>query len=86
MRGESLVGRVVPRVVCADEAFEDGPQGYLFPEEERVIARAAEKRGREFTTARICARAALSRLGVPPGRSSPAIAGRRAGRTASSAA
>jgi 4'-phosphopantetheinyl transferase EntD len=38
----------------------------LFPEEEERIARAVDKRRREFTTVRRCARLALERLGVPP--------------------
>ena len=37
----------------------------LFPEEEAVVARAVEKRRREFTTARACAREALAQLGQP---------------------
>jgi enterobactin synthetase component D / holo-[acyl-carrier protein] synthase len=37
----------------------------LFPEEEAVLGRAVEKRRREFTTARACARAALAQLGFP---------------------
>jgi 4'-phosphopantetheinyl transferase EntD len=35
----------------------------LYPEEEELIARAADGRRREFITARACARAALSELG-----------------------
>jgi 4'-phosphopantetheinyl transferase EntD len=38
----------------------------LFPGEEEVVARAVEKRRREFTTGRACARAALSQLGLEP--------------------
>lgn len=38
----------------------------LFPEEEAVVGQAVEKRQREFTTARACAREALARLGQPP--------------------
>lgn len=36
----------------------------LFPEEERSVGRAVEKRRREFTTGRACARLALERLGT----------------------
>jgi 4'-phosphopantetheinyl transferase EntD len=39
---------------------------HLFPEEESSIGRAVEKRRREFTTGRACARAALGLLGIPP--------------------
>jgi enterobactin synthetase component D / holo-[acyl-carrier protein] synthase len=41
-------------------------EAVLFPEEEAVVARAVEKRRREFTTARACAREALARLDRPP--------------------
>jgi 4'-phosphopantetheinyl transferase EntD len=37
----------------------------LYPEEEMIVARAVEKRRREFTTARACAREALAQLGEP---------------------
>lgn len=38
----------------------------LFAEEEAAVARAVEKRRREFVTGRACARRALARLGLPP--------------------
>ena len=38
----------------------------LFPVEEAALVRCVDKRRREFTTARGCARAALARLGRPP--------------------
>jgi len=38
-------------------------EGTLYPEEEAVVARAVEKRRREFTTGRACAREALAQLG-----------------------
>jgi 4'-phosphopantetheinyl transferase EntD len=37
----------------------------LHPEEEAMVERAVEKRRREFTTARACAREALAELGKP---------------------
>lgn len=37
----------------------------LYPEEEAVIARAIDKRRREFATVRACARQAMDKLGVP---------------------
>ena len=52
--------------VAAVEEFGDRADAVLFPEEEAVIGRAVEKRRREFTTGRACARAALARLGQPP--------------------
>jgi 4'-phosphopantetheinyl transferase EntD len=38
----------------------------LYPEEAAMVERAVEKRRREFTTARACAREALAELGLPP--------------------
>ena len=38
--------------------------GELYPEEESFIANAQHKRRREFTAGRLCAREALSHLGI----------------------
>ncbi|MET7339318.1 4'-phosphopantetheinyl transferase superfamily protein [Nonomuraea sp. NPDC005650] len=69
-----MIEKILPPWVAAEEAFEDPPDATLFPEEEAVIARAVDKRRREFTTARHCARRALSRLGLPP---APILPGER---------
>ncbi len=61
-----MIGEILPPEVVAVEAFEDAPGATLFPEEEAVVGKAVEKRRREFTTARVCARAALAKLGLPP--------------------
>ncbi|MET9070167.1 4'-phosphopantetheinyl transferase family protein [Streptosporangium sandarakinum] len=61
-----MIGEILPSWVASAEAFADPPDARLFPEEEAVIARSVERRRREFTTARHCARRALARLGVPP--------------------
>ena len=61
-----MIGDILPPQVAAEEAFGDRPETVLFPEEEAVIAKAVDKRRREFTTARACARAALAKLGVRP--------------------
>jgi 4'-phosphopantetheinyl transferase EntD len=61
-----LIGDLLPPPVVAMEAFEDPPDATLFPEESAVVARSVDKRRREFTTARVCARAALAQLGIPP--------------------
>jgi enterobactin synthetase component D / holo-[acyl-carrier protein] synthase len=61
-----VIDRILPAGVSCAEAFEDPPDGWLFPEEMAVVAKAVDKRRREFTTARNCARMALSKLGVPP--------------------
>jgi 4'-phosphopantetheinyl transferase EntD len=61
-----VLADIVPPQVAADEAFGDVPGEVLFPEEEAVVARAVDKRRREFAAVRACARAGLARLGVPP--------------------
>ena len=52
-------------VECAEE-FGDPPEAALFPAEEALLARAVEKRRREFATGRQCARSALGALGIGP--------------------
>ncbi|MEV0442062.1 4'-phosphopantetheinyl transferase superfamily protein [Streptomyces spectabilis] len=54
-----------PVAVC--ETREDPADAVLYPEEAVHVAKAVDKRRREFTTARHCARTALARIGVPPG-------------------
>jgi 4'-phosphopantetheinyl transferase EntD len=61
-----VIEQILPACVIAVEAFEDAMEAELFPEEELMLGRAVEKRRREFTTARMCARAALGQLGFPP--------------------
>ena len=61
-----MIERILPPSVASAEVFGDNSATTLLPEERAVIARAAENRRREFTTARGCARAALARLGLPP--------------------
>jgi 4'-phosphopantetheinyl transferase EntD len=61
-----MIEELLPAAVSAAEAFEDPPGAVLFPAEEAVIAAAVDKRRREFTTARLCARTALARLGYSP--------------------
>jgi 4'-phosphopantetheinyl transferase EntD len=56
------------------EAFTDPPGIVLFPGEEALVAKAVEKRRREFATARNCAHRALARLGVAP---APIVRGER---------
>jgi 4'-phosphopantetheinyl transferase EntD len=62
-----VIADVLPAGVAAEEAYDDPPDVVLFAAEAAVIARAVDKRRREFTTARWCARAALARIGVEPG-------------------
>jgi 4'-phosphopantetheinyl transferase EntD len=61
-----MLTEIVPPQVAADEAFGDPADAELFPEEEAVMARAVDRRRREFAAARACARAGLARLGVGP--------------------
>ncbi|AOW94505.1 4'-phosphopantetheinyl transferase [Rhodococcus sp. WMMA185] len=57
----------MPPGVVASELFEDPPGLRPHPQEEALIGRAVEKRRREFTSARHCARLAMAKLGVEPG-------------------
>jgi len=62
----TLLATLLPDGVQAEEIFELPAELDLLPEELAVVARAVDKRRREFAAARRCARAALGRLGVPP--------------------
>ncbi|MBB4944434.1 4'-phosphopantetheinyl transferase EntD [Streptosporangium album] len=61
-----MIEIILPSSVVSADAFDDVLDGTLFPEEEAVIGRAVDKRRREFTTARLCARKALRMLGRAP--------------------
>src|SRR5262245_42027975 len=61
-----MIEQVLPVAVASAEDFGDSPGAVLFPEEAALVARAGEKRRREFTTARRCAHRALAALGVAP--------------------
>lgn len=63
----------MPAAVAAVDTFEDH-EVELFPEEEELVAKSVDKRRKEFTTGRYCARVALGRLGLPP---SPVLPGPR---------
>jgi 4'-phosphopantetheinyl transferase EntD len=69
-----VIEQILPAAVAAADAFVDPPDAMLYPQEEAVVARAVDKRRREFTTARVCARAALAALGLPP---APIVPGQR---------
>ncbi|GAB3160850.1 4'-phosphopantetheinyl transferase superfamily protein [Micromonospora sonneratiae] len=69
-----MIEQILPSVVVVVEAFEDDVDAHLFPQEEALVARAVDKRRREFTTVRACARRALTTLGVPAG---PILSGLR---------
>jgi 4'-phosphopantetheinyl transferase EntD len=67
-----VIEELLPESVVAVETHGDeraeGTTLYpeLYPEEQALIARAIEKRRREFTLVRGCARRAMEKLGVPP--------------------
>jgi 4'-phosphopantetheinyl transferase EntD len=73
-RLSNVIDEILPDVVVAEEARQDLLDVTLFPEEEMALGHAVEKRRREFTTARVCARRALARLDLPP---APVLAGTR---------
>ena len=59
-----MIDRLVPGGVVVVETTADLVAASLFPEEQRSVARAVEKRRREFVTGRACARLALAQLGI----------------------
>jgi len=67
-----MIEQMLPEYVCVAEAFSDRSDVELYPEEAAAIAQAVEKRRREFTTVRGCARDALRALGV---QSAPILSG-----------
>lgn len=64
--GKAMIEQILPPYVVSVDRIDDPPDARLFPEEEAVVARAVDKRRREFTTGRFCARRALELLGEPP--------------------
>lgn len=60
-----MLEELLPPPIAAVERFDD-PEVELYPEEEEAVGKAVEKRRREFSTARWCAREALKTLGLPP--------------------
>lgn len=58
-----MIERILPAAVSAVDTVEDHELD-LFAEEEAAIAKAVDKRRREFTSARYCARRALAAIGV----------------------
>jgi 4'-phosphopantetheinyl transferase EntD len=66
-----LADVVPPRAIAAETRVDESP-AELFPAEAALLARAVEKRRTEFTAGRVCARRALSRLGIAP---TPLLAG-----------
>ncbi|MEE3850609.1 4'-phosphopantetheinyl transferase superfamily protein [Gordonia sp. LSe1-13] len=69
-----MIEQLVPNGVAAAEAFTDPPGIEPMPAERSLIERAVDKRRREFTTARHCARQAMGELGIDP---APILRGER---------
>lgn len=69
-----MIGTLLPAAVVTVEAGDADWTAPLPPEEEALVARAIEKRRREFTAGRTCARRALERLGYE---AVPVLAGPR---------
>lgn len=61
-----MLERLLPGSVAVAIARGDLPEESVFSEESSHVARAVEKRRREFMTGRACARRALAQLGLPP--------------------
>jgi 4'-phosphopantetheinyl transferase EntD len=61
-----MIEKILPADVAYAEAFTDPPDVALFPIEQAAISNAVEKRRREFTTGRDCARRALAALNIAP--------------------
>ncbi|MER6036694.1 4'-phosphopantetheinyl transferase superfamily protein [Streptomyces sp. NPDC001835] len=71
-----MIEELLPESVVAAESHgdQDTDETLLYPQERPLVARAVSKRRREFTAARVCARRAMEKLGVPP---QPVLTGER---------
>lgn len=71
-----MIEKLISTPAVTADAFVDleSAVAALYPEEAAAIARAVPKRQREYATVRLCARRALSVLGVPP---APLLPGHR---------
>ncbi|MGW5847211.1 4'-phosphopantetheinyl transferase family protein [Streptomyces sp. NPDC055254] len=69
-----MIAELVPAAVATAWRPDDCEPVSLFPEEAAAVANAVDKRRREFSTVRLCARLALSRLGAPQ---APLVPGHR---------
>lgn len=61
-----MIDRLLPAGVASSELFSDPPELRAHPLEEELIAKAVDKRRREFIGARHCARRAMGEIGVAP--------------------
>jgi 4'-phosphopantetheinyl transferase EntD len=60
-----MIEALLPPSVACGEIRGSDPDAALLPDEAALLGRAVEKRVREFTEGRHCARLALRRLGIP---------------------
>jgi 4'-phosphopantetheinyl transferase EntD len=61
-----VIEAILPPGFASAESTGDSPGTALWPAEEPFVARASAARRREFTTVRLCARAAIRELGIVP--------------------
>ena len=61
-----MIEKILPAAVASAETFTDPADATLFPLEAAIVERASDKRRREFTAGRECARIALGKLGITP--------------------
>lgn len=61
-----MIDEILPAAVASAEMCTDPPHVTLLPQEAAIVERASDKRRREFTAGRECARIALGKLGVAP--------------------
>jgi 4'-phosphopantetheinyl transferase EntD len=69
-----VIELILPPEVAVAESVGDPVEAELFGEEEAALGRSVAKRRLEFGSVRLCARAALARIGVPP---APLLPGER---------
>jgi enterobactin synthetase component D / holo-[acyl-carrier protein] synthase len=76
-RPAGLIVDILPSTVAASESIGEAPRAGsgLFPAEQALLRTAGPQRRADFTAGRLCARAALDRLGVPGSPILPGLAG-----------
>jgi enterobactin synthetase component D / holo-[acyl-carrier protein] synthase len=76
-RPAGLIAGILPSTVAAAESTGEAPAAGpgLFPAEQALLRTAGPRRRADFTAGRLCARAALDRLGVPAAPILPGPAG-----------
>jgi 4'-phosphopantetheinyl transferase EntD len=59
-----MIRAISPACTAAVDCFGDPPDAELYPEEAHAVESAVDKRRKEFTTVRYCARLAMAELGA----------------------